>query len=87
MFNVNRLFFQSHPQLTKKKDEKFRAWNEKWVERNVSDEEIKNCTDWLLGKGNDVVSNKTKISTDNDLSKPPYVPYNRYKVEKLTKSE
>lgn len=53
----------------------------------MTEQELKTCTDWLLGKGNDVILNKTKILMDNDLSKPPYVPYNRYKVEKLVKSE
>lgn len=74
--------FQTHPHLTRSKDEKFRAWNEKWVECNVSEQDMKNCTEWLLGKGTDVIPNRTRILTDNDLTKPPYVPYNKYKVEK-----
>ncbi|KAL0268238.1 UNVERIFIED_CONTAM: hypothetical protein PYX00_010266 [Menopon gallinae] len=74
---------KSHPGLTKTKNRKFKAWNDKWVECNVNEHELKTCMDWLLGKGNDVIPNKTKILTDNDLTKPPYVPYNRYKVERL----
>ncbi|KAK6620163.1 hypothetical protein RUM44_006564 [Polyplax serrata] len=74
---------KSHPWLTKTKNKKFKEWNDRWVECNVADHELKTCTDWLMGRGCDVVPNRTKILTDNDLTKPPYVPYNRYKVERL----
>ncbi|KAJ8963093.1 hypothetical protein NQ318_018557 [Aromia moschata] len=74
---------KSHPQVTKQKATRFRAWLKKWAGANVSDVQVKQCTDWLMGRGEGVVPNRTRVLTDNDLSRTPYVPYNRYRVERL----
>jgi len=34
-----------------------------------------------MGLGDNVVPNRTRVLTDNDLLKTPYIPYNRYRVE------
>ncbi|KAJ8947934.1 hypothetical protein NQ314_008527 [Rhamnusium bicolor] len=74
---------KSHPQVTKQKATRFRAWLKQWAGINVSDVQVKQCTDWLMGRGEGVVPNRTRVLTDNDLSRTPYIPYNRYRVERL----
>ncbi|KAG5894786.1 hypothetical protein JTB14_005222 [Gonioctena quinquepunctata] len=75
---------KSHPQVTKHKSARFRQWLKRWACENVSDVQSKQCTDWLMGRCEGVVPNRTRVLTDNDLSRTPYVPYNRYRVERLT---
>lgn len=74
---------QSHPQVTKQKGAQFRAWLKQWVSENVSDAQVKQCTDWLMGRCDGVVPNRTRVVTDIDISRTPYVPFNRYRVERL----
>ncbi|CAG9766340.1 unnamed protein product [Ceutorhynchus assimilis] len=85
----NSAFFkarQSHPKVTKRKSSKFRGWLKKWANSNVSDVQARHCTDWLMGRGENVVPNRTRVMTDNDLQRTPYVPYNRYRVDILCSS-
>ena len=77
------LFSQTHPEVTKRLSSKFRVWLKKWASVNVSDVQHKHCIDWLMGRGEGVVPNRTRVLTDNDLSRTPYVSYNRYRVERL----
>ncbi|KAJ8924461.1 hypothetical protein NQ315_007258 [Exocentrus adspersus] len=77
---------KSHPQVTKRKGSLFRAWLKQWASANVSDVQVKQCTDWLMGRCEGVVPNRTRVLTDNDLSRTPYVPYNRYRVERLSET-
>lgn len=82
----NSAFFkaiQSHPKVTKYKATKFRGWLKKWANINVNEAQSKLCTDWLMGRCDGVVPNRTRIVTDNDLQRTPYVPYNRYRVDRL----
>lgn len=74
---------QSHPSVTKFKANRFRSWCKKWVSVNVSESQSKQCTDWLMGRGEDVVQNRTRVLTNNDLNRTPYAVYNRYKVDRL----
>ncbi|XP_023025930.1 SIN3 transcription regulator family member A isoform X2 [Leptinotarsa decemlineata] len=74
---------KSHPQVTKQKATRFRQWLKRWACDHVSDTQSKQCTDWLMGRCDGVVPNRTRVLTDNDLSRTPYVPYNRYRVERL----
>lgn len=69
--------------MTKHKAAKFRGWLKKWAGSNVSDAQSKQCTDWLMGRGDGVVPNRTRVLADNDLQRTPYVPYNRYRVDRL----
>lgn len=78
---------QSHPQVTKKKASRFRHWLKQWAIEHVSDGQVKQCTDWLMGRCEGVVPNRTRVLTDNDLSRTPYVPYNRYRVERLSSDD
>jgi len=49
----------------------------------VSDSQHKACVDWLMGRGEGVVPNRTRVLTDNDVARPPYRSYNRYRVDRL----
>ncbi|XP_076267862.1 SIN3 transcription regulator family member A [Rhynchophorus ferrugineus] len=77
---------QSHPKVTKYKATKFRSWLKKWVCSNVNEIQAKQSTDWLMGRGDGVVPNRTRVVVDNDLQRTPYVPYNKYRVDRLNDS-
>jgi paired amphipathic helix protein Sin3a len=49
----------------------------------VSDSQHRVCVDWLMGRGEGVVPNRTRVLTDNDVARPPYRSYNRYRVDRL----
>lgn len=83
-FKCELFLLQSHPHVTKQKATRFRTWLKRWVSDNVSDVQNKQCIDWLMGRGDGVVPNRTRVLTDNDLSRTPYIPYNRYRVERLS---
>ncbi|XP_045483344.1 paired amphipathic helix protein Sin3b [Harmonia axyridis] len=76
---------ESHPRITMRLSTRFKYWLKEWVSENVSDSQHKQCIDWLMGRCEGVVPNRTKILTDNDISRPPYTSYNRYKVDQLVK--
>ncbi|XP_057664954.1 paired amphipathic helix protein Sin3b isoform X1 [Diorhabda carinulata] len=77
---------KSHPHVTKKKAGRFRQWLKHWTSEHVSDIQVKQCTDWLMGRCEGVVPNRTRVLNDNDINRTPYVPYNRYRVERLASS-
>lgn len=72
---------QCHPEVTKRLHNKFKSWHKQWSGTNVSDQQQKACTDWLMGRIEGVVANRTRVLTNNDLKRTPYMPYNRFKVE------
>lgn len=55
-----------------------------WSNENVSEDQRQKCTDWFMGNFADHIPNivTTKIQ-ENDLTKTPYAPYNRYKVQHM----
>ncbi|KAK9880590.1 hypothetical protein WA026_011830 [Henosepilachna vigintioctopunctata] len=74
---------QSHPRITKRLSVRFKKWLKQWISVNVSDTDNKQCMDWLMGRSEGVVPNRTRILTDNDVTRTPYVPYNRYRVDRI----
>lgn len=63
-------------------DEKFEAFVQKWLHKNVSDLQRVTINDWLLGRNqSNLLPNKTFIKRDNNLASTPYRHYNRYRVE------
>ncbi|KAF5281319.1 hypothetical protein FQA39_LY17831 [Lamprigera yunnana] len=74
---------KSHPSVTKRLGIRFRSWLKRWTSANVSDSQHKQCTDWLMGRAEGVVPNRTRVVSNNDLTRSPYSPYNRYRVERL----
>ena len=59
---------------------RFRDWHAKWTSEHVSDTQQKSTMEWLLGKRDSLRTNRTEVFTDNDVKRPPYVTYNRYRV-------
>lgn len=72
----------THPAVTKNMHQRFDVFVQRWLDQNVSDAQRVQCNDWLLGIRQDLVKNVTVIRQNNDLSRTPYMLYNRYKVEK-----
>ncbi|XP_071446323.1 paired amphipathic helix protein Sin3a isoform X2 [Hetaerina americana] len=77
---------ESHRSVTQRLNRKFRGWHDRWLVRHVSDVQRRSTLDWLMGHGEGVVPNRTRLVTDNDLSRPPYSSYNRYRVDHLVTS-
>lgn len=62
---------------------KFRSWHNQWARDHVSELQQKSNSDWLMGRGDGVVPNRTRVLTNNDISKAPYRTFNRYRVDRL----
>ncbi|XP_069703690.1 paired amphipathic helix protein Sin3a isoform X2 [Periplaneta americana] len=75
---------QSHSSVSLRLSCKFRGWHGTWAAQHVSDAQHKACVDWLMGRGEGVVPNRTRVLTDNDVARPPYRSYNRYRVDRLS---
>ncbi|XP_065075745.1 paired amphipathic helix protein Sin3a isoform X2 [Ochlerotatus camptorhynchus] len=73
---------ETHPAVTKTMHQRFDAFVQRWLDQNVSDAQRVQCNEWLLGTRLDLVKNVTVVRQNNDLSRTPYMLYNRYKVEK-----
>lgn len=55
---------------------------QKWCDDNVNEEQKLQCQNWFMGKQADQIPNIITIKVqENDLTKTPYAPYNRYKVQ------
>jgi paired amphipathic helix protein Sin3a len=67
--------------VTKAKHKKFHKFVQKWLVKNVNELQRNDCNEWLMGHKSDLISNKTILKQDNDLTKTPYIIYNRYRVE------
>lgn len=74
---------QCHPTVTKNLNTKFHGWLAKWATTNVADVQHRLCQDWLLGRYENLIPHRTQVITDNDQTRSPYRPYNRYRVERL----
>ncbi|XP_046399694.1 paired amphipathic helix protein Sin3a [Ischnura elegans] len=75
---------ESHRAVTQRLKRKFSGWHGRWLVRHVSDVQRRSTLEWLMGHVEGVVPNRTRLVTDNDLSRPPYSSYNRYRVDHLT---
>lgn len=60
---------------------KFSSWLEKWRAEHVTADQVKECSDWLMGHGEGNKPCRTACSNQNKLNKPPYYPYNKYTVD------
>ncbi|KAJ1527236.1 hypothetical protein ONE63_008762 [Megalurothrips usitatus] len=74
---------QSHPTVSTRLNTKFRTWHNLWAREHVSDAQQKANNDWLMGRGEGVVPNRTRVLTNNDISKAPYRAFNRFRVDRL----
>lgn len=71
----------SHPRVSQHFNVKFKNWHQAWLAKHTEDTQRKDCVDWLNGRCEGLVPNSTQCFTDNDLQRPPYCSYNRYRVE------
>lgn len=74
---------RSHLKLSKRLGDKFLIWHGKWASRHISKAQCDITQEWLMGKAPNTVPNQTVVLKDNPLDKPPYRPYNKYKVLKM----
>lgn len=75
---------KTHQKVTKARAAKFYKFVQKWYDENVSKAQSMDCIDWFMGRQSDQIPNIITTKTqENDLSKTPYAPYNRYKVQHL----
>lgn len=78
---------ESHLNLSKRLESKFRAWHEAWAAENLTHSQRESAMEWLMGRAPDTIPNETIVLRDNPLDKPPYTPYNRYRVRRLDSKE
>lgn len=84
MFFSQLFYQQTHQKVTKARAAKFYKFVQKWYDENVSKAQSIDCTDWFMGRQSDQIPNIITTKTqENDLTKTPYAPYNRYKVQHL----
>ncbi|KAG4067430.1 hypothetical protein HA402_009667 [Bradysia odoriphaga] len=74
---------QMHSTVTSAMAKKFHSFVSSWKDKNVTDSQESQCSEWFMGRHVDLVSNVTTLHQNNDVSKTPYRTYNRYKVERL----
>ncbi|XP_050076400.1 uncharacterized protein LOC126563743 [Anopheles maculipalpis] len=76
---------KSHCRVTTRMDQRFKRVVDRWLDQHVSGSQRASCSDWLLGKRQDLIKTTTTsvIVQDNGLSRTPYAPYNRYKVKQI----
>ncbi|XP_063217594.1 paired amphipathic helix protein Sin3b isoform X4 [Bacillus rossius redtenbacheri] len=74
---------ESHAKVSLRLSTRFRKFHSLWESANVSESQQKTCLEWLMGRGDGVVPNRTRVLTDNDVMRAPYRSYNRYRVERL----
>ncbi|GAB6032055.1 Paired amphipathic helix protein Sin3b [Chamberlinius hualienensis] len=72
-----------HKKISDKLYSKFGRWHKEWVRSHVTDEQQRQNNEWLMGKCDGQIENNTILHRDNDLARPPYHPYSRYRVEWL----
>lgn len=75
--------FQTHAAVTKSMSKKFHRFVGKWCDKNVTETMRNQCNDWFMGRHPDLVTNVTLKIEENDLTKTPYAPYNRYKLDRV----
>ncbi|GFT67921.1 paired amphipathic helix protein Sin3a [Nephila pilipes] len=69
---------EAHQAVSEIKTSNFNAWHRIWLDRYVTPSMLKYCNDWLLKS--DPEKYKLMRVTVSDCTKPPYIPYNKYKV-------
>ncbi|EAA12860.5 AGAP007892-PA, partial [Anopheles gambiae str. PEST] len=75
---------KSHCRVTTRMNQRFKKVVDTWLDQHVTASQRAMCVDWLLGKRQDLMKNTTSVIVqDNGLSRTPYAPYNRYKVDQI----
>ncbi|CAD7078480.1 unnamed protein product [Hermetia illucens] len=77
---------QTHAAVTKSMYKKFQTFVNKWLEKNVSEQQLQQSNDWLLGRNAELAPNSTNLILEKDVRRTPYRKYNRYKVDRGAES-
>ncbi|XP_076323407.1 paired amphipathic helix protein Sin3a-like [Tachypleus tridentatus] len=75
----------THQQVSRRLNKKFHQWHGKWLELCVTNDMKTACQKWLLGEREDLIRCRTVCEEKNDPTKPPYAPYNHYRLQKSEK--
>lgn len=67
-----------HQRVSEIKTSNFNAWHRVWLDRYVTPTMWKFCNEWLLKS--DPEKFKLVCVTMSDCTKPPYIPYSKYRV-------
>ncbi|GIY94793.1 paired amphipathic helix protein Sin3a [Caerostris extrusa] len=67
-----------HQAASEIKTSNFIAWHMAWLDEHVTPTMLKSCNDWLVKNEKDKFTSERV--TVSDCTKPPYIPYNKYKV-------
>ncbi|GFS45260.1 paired amphipathic helix protein Sin3a [Trichonephila inaurata madagascariensis] len=67
-----------HQAVSEIKTSNFNNWHRIWLERYVTPSMFRHCNNWLLKNGPD--KSQVTLVTVNNCTKPPYIPYSKYKV-------
>ncbi|XP_054720925.1 paired amphipathic helix protein Sin3b-like [Uloborus diversus] len=67
-----------HQQVSEIKTSNFNAWHRVWLDRYVTSAMLKSCNDWLLRS--EPEKYKLVRRNINNCTKPPYIPYNKYRL-------
>ena len=71
---------QSHEHVSMRLHNNFSTWLDKWRARNVSGSQEAACIEWLQGHSEGQRPCTTLVHDNNDISRPPYYRYRRYRV-------
>jgi len=74
---------QSHPDVCKRKFQKFNTWHSEWAKNKISTKDTSYTNDWLMGKVEGLAPNHTTRVTVNDPVTTPYRTFTKFKAEML----
>jgi len=72
---------QSHPELCKRKFRDFNRWHSQWSAENVLESQQHAHNEWMMGRGEGMVPNKTHRLTFSDTTKTPYRTFTKFKAD------
>ncbi|KAK2144293.1 hypothetical protein NP493_4262g00000 [Ridgeia piscesae] len=71
---------ETHKKVSLRLHNKFQSWLDGWAQENVSTEQSKACTDWLMGDVDGLKESTTKRVDLHPSERAPFCPYNKYTV-------
>jgi len=74
---------KSHPDVCKRKFQKFNTWHSEWAKSKVTTKDTSYTNDWLMGKVEGLAPNQTTRVTVNDTMNTPYRTFTKFKAEML----
>ena len=71
---------QTHKKVSLRLHKKFGSWLDGWARKNVSADQTKACTDWLMGEVDGLKASTTRHVDLHPTDRAPFCPYSKYKV-------